>query len=105
MLAESFQDALVDLGAGGPVVLHADPGFRGDIDGRVGEQAHADDRRDVLQHARVLAEHLLDQGERLVELGVVGDADRDVELTDFPVVVQDLADDLAIGITTRERSG
>ena len=41
-------------------------------------------------------QHFLEGGERRVQIGVVGNAYRDVQLPDSAVVMQDFADDLAI---------
>src|SRR5207302_6663445 len=51
----------------------------------------------VPQHARVPLQDVVDDREGLREVGVVRNADVEVHLTNRAVVVEDLADDLAIG--------
>jgi hypothetical protein len=55
-----------------------------------------DDRGRVLEHARIGAQHVLRHLQREGNVGVVRHPDLDPVLTDPAVVVQDLADDLAV---------
>src|SRR5687768_1648728 len=95
--AEGFDDRLSDLASGGGVIGHADPRLYRNPDREMGEAANRDHRRRVLQHTRIVLDHVVDCGKRLLQIGVVGDADHDLELPDLAVVVEYLADDLAVG--------
>ena len=96
MLAQFFGHRLVDLGLHRPVVRNGHPGFDGDGDARVAQLGGAHEGRGVFEHARVFVEHVGDDFQGAVQVRAIGDADRQVSLPDHAVVVDDLADDLAV---------
>ena len=96
MLAQSFGHRLVDFGLHRPVVRDGHPRFDGDGDARVAQLGGAHEGRGVFEHARVFTEHVGNDFQGAVQVGAVGDVDRQIGLPDDAVVVDDLADDLAV---------
>src|SRR5581483_4686761 len=85
------------LGLGRTEIRHGGPRANGDVDGTVGEGGDADDRRRRLQDAGVGGQNLADRGEHFRQVAAVAHADREAELPDFAVVVEDFTHDFAIG--------
>ena len=78
-------------------VANADPRSCGNDDCPFRKSADPDERCGFLQHAGVLANDRCDSRQHLIEIGGPGDVHRDFDLTDAAVIVQDLADNFAIG--------
>src|SRR6516225_12375922 len=87
----------VNLAGGLHLVLHRHPGFDRNADGGIAELHRLHDRRRVLQHAWVGPQHAADQLDDTAEIAFVGHSDADLHLTDPAVIVQNLADHLAVG--------
>src|SRR5882762_10692387 len=96
VLPELRQHGPVELGLSGSVVGRRDPRLYGHGNRRIGQGADTDAGRWILQNARVLREHVANDRKRPIHITVVGDPYDEVELSDRAVVVQDLADDLAV---------
>src|SRR5882672_4749349 len=95
--AELFNDGRVNFRRCGAAIRHGGPRLDGEVDGAVPERADADARLRRLQHARIGGKYLAHQWQNLGHVAAVGDADGEVELADFAVVMEDFADDLAVG--------
>src|SRR6185312_14490254 len=95
--AERLEDRLVDLGARRAVVGRVYP--RGDRQhhARIAQPGDAYDGLWILQRAGIRAQDLVNGLHCGDDVGLVGHTDLDAELPDAVAVVQDLADDLAVG--------
>jgi hypothetical protein len=81
----------------GAVVGRRDPGLDGDLDVRLSEPYHLNHGRRIIQHPRIGANQLANDAERGPKIRLIGNANSDVRLAYSAVIVQDFADDLAIG--------
>lgn len=95
--AELFGDGLRNFQRRTNEVLHLDPGLDDDVDGRIAEDGNADDGRRLREHAWIGRQHAADDGDGFVQIRPVSDADRNIKLPDMAEVVQDFADDFAVG--------
>src|SRR5258706_2293044 len=95
--AELFNDGRVNFRGRGPAIGHGRPRFDGNIDGTVRERGDANAGFRRLQHARIGRKYLAQQGQNLGHVAAVGHADGEVELADLAVVMEDFADDFAVG--------
>src|SRR5207245_8853888 len=91
-----FNNCQVDLGAGRTKIADRHPRFHGNIDRGIAEGGHADGRGRIFEDTRISAKNVAHGGERLVEIGAISDSNREIELTDGAVIVEDFADDFAV---------
>ena len=100
-----LDDSVVDFSAGSDVITDFDPGSDCDTDGCIGQIIDADHGCRLFQRPCIAFYSRFDYCKGIIK--IVGPRDRDAQfkLADGAIVMQNFADDFAVGTTTIERSG
>ena len=94
--SEALENGLVQFDLGRFKMRDLYPGLYGYRHGRVGEAGDTGHRCRFPQHMRMAGQDILNGPQRVIDIGIVGDADGEIELADTAEVVKNLADDLAV---------